>query len=509
MSIQISQQVQRIIQWNEAFYEQYSAALRNDPCPHFKEIHTPSKKLILQTIRAIRDAYNSGLVVEKWRALKLYIGFIQLYASSDAIKRIEQFQFDDMMMAIVSRECMWLRSRRGGKSRDLSLIGIFFAIVGLRVLWFAPASDQLKQATQYFFMNPFCDGVTRNTVKVVNGRDFDLSMLTKGRSASKGTDVLIYDEGGKISTALLQYEYYKYSRAIVADAIWKGDKHIIHASTPCIGTALEVEHNDLKKLSTDLISEHPWQDCWWITEEWVEGERARNLEDPWYVTQEYECGWCVRGNGVFDNVRTMTAEQFGLETEGKRCTHVGVDINKREMAIGVHIDRLAETIYVLFEKEYSWVDDQKCFLELRSQRMIGNGRAVWMDPHALIEFENGGYNEKEALSVRFQIGSSVLGWTDPIKGDRLHVARSMQIIICPAFTPRLHKDLREAVYHPLKAIYLKDNAHPCHYLDAFLHALVSSGRTLLFPKKSEGAKLRENKLTGSKYLDNRIKRSHI
>lgn len=460
--------MQRVQTWENRWKASLGQAMQNDPHPELRVILQVSKSKVLKAVRFIRYLYREN---EPIRAFSFYINFVRKYAKSVDLKRIEPFQFQDMLMAILNQECMWLRTRRGGKTRDLTLVNIFWVIIGKDPIWFAPQSDQLKQAHQYFMANPFWKSTTNDYV-YIHGCDktLETSNLTLGKSASKGKDCITYDEGAKIPKGYLIYDYYKFSRVIIAGKLWEGDKHILYASTAARNTAIEEEYLLLQTIAPDLISMHTYKDCWWISEEWVDQERAANLNDPWFVDQEYLTLFVNRGGTIFDNVNLMSIKD--MQELGLRVQKIGVDINQTEMV--AFIAQLGNDIFILAEGEYNWLHDTDIYNFIRPFSYVTTRGITWqIDPHFEMEIEAMGYNEKLATWMSINIPNCVLNyeWDDEAKGDRVHLAKSGRIFADPSHTPFIYQDLINAIYHKFKKGYVKDNAHPCHWLESFLHAI--------------------------------------
>ena len=112
-------------------------------------------------------------------------------------------------------------------------------------------------------------------------------------------------------------------------------RHIIHASTPARNTAFHEEWENLQdleiKYNTRFTSLHPHEDCHWITEEWIEMEREKNSDTPWYVDQNYNCMFVVYGGAVFTNVIALGDAHFPEfpygYLEGIQPRYAGVDFN--------------------------------------------------------------------------------------------------------------------------------------------------------------------------------------
>lgn len=429
-----------------------------DRYPHLNQINPVREADIEKVSKVVRALYQLD---RKDEAFYIYIACIQKYGQNVRLKRLEAFQIEDMLMSIHHLETMWIRTRRGGKSRDLSLLAVFWSICGLRCLWFAPMKDQLTQAMEYMFANPFVASVKREIVETkYGGIAFEMSVLTEGKTASKGKDALIYDEGAKIKKRRLQYEYYKYSRAIVADAIWEGDKHIVHASTPAVGSAFEEEYTGLRKSEKEkgvkLISKHPWKDCWWITQEWVDSEAKRNPK--WYIDQEYRCLFVPRGTSLLDNINEWVYDPKFTAN----CW--GIDFNKTFAMVGLYIPKSRDTCYVVHEFDLDWFNTAQ---RVQITRILQKGDKV--------EAEDGGFNWYIARELREDFGVSLSEWKNEDKGERLTLAQHFTaIFIDPNHTPLTWADLREAVFHPIDYTWLKDPQHPSHNTDAFMHAVGAS-----------------------------------
>jgi len=496
--VALSTRLSRIKQWNQAFEAEYQAQVARDPHPELLEIKTPSELLVRECIEGIRYYYQQG---NKDEAFFLFLGFIKAYAKHVRLKRTEVWQVEDILISIYSRESVWIRSRRGGKSRDLTLLATFFSIVQLPVIWFAAASDQLQQSQEYFMMNPFIEGIYENEVRIINSPSIDLSVLTSGRTASKGRAVIIFDEGGKVQQGLKIYEYYTYSRAIIADSFaFGGDVHVISASTPALLTAIQTDYDAVRLINPDAVSVHPYTDCWWISESWVKQEEMTNDTD--YVDQEYRCIFTCRQGIVYSNIQLESKETILKYL----ADSAGIDINLKEALVFVGITRdeqLVNHIWLLGEKEVNWVENNTCYDELQPSNRIQIRTFIFHTSHTFFtECENGGYNEKEAHWILNHIPNvSLQTWEEEKKQERMRFAQHSIIHCCPELTPNTYRDLKTCIKHPLKGIYLKDAQHPNHWHEAFLHALRNNNNQFITDLPS----LVMEKTMSSQYIKQLIK----
>lgn len=399
-------------------------------------------------MNTIREIYKTN----KRDAFYAYIGFLQIYAHDIKLTEFTDGQIADILMAIENEEVLLLRTRRGGKTRDLTVLAVFWSIVNLRPIWFSVERDQKHQPKQWLYMNPFVVNVTGEFIEVLNRKyKIPFSALTKGKSASKGADCAIYDEGGKIDLNHEKYDYYLYSRAIVSES---KELHIVHASTASLGTVEYLVYTELMGIDPSLVSTRTWRECPWLSEAFIESERAKHPEDPWYILQEYECMHVPRGGALLVNV--VVCE----ESELPPTEQWGVDIGKTFQFVGTTINHDWTRCWVTDEKELDYYTEHEK-IQMRD-----------IFRHYPVEIEDGGFNYHPARMLADEVNLRRSEWKKEIKSERLGIARTFKTIyVCPAKTPNTYRDLIESIYHKLHPIWLKDNQHPCHFLDAFMHSL--------------------------------------
>lgn len=358
----------------------------------------------------------------------------------------------DLHLMLNKTESCIIRSRRGGKSRDLAVIAVFFSLIGMDIIWLAAQSDQLAQARKYLLANPFCIGIKKFEVKTLGSGSFDLSMITKGRSASRGADVLIFDEGGKINVNLLEYEYYSYARAMVAEKT-TGFYRIINASTPCLASAIEEVYRDLLVMDPGAISVHPYTDCYWISPTFVADEERRL--GKWYVDQEYRALFVPHGGALLNNIVICDSIPDFSDVDKSW----GIDLNIT-VALG-SIMIVGDDCYVCDEMELDWF--KKIEKEELEQRLA----------KIAVEMESDGFNYYQARTWATQYSHLIyVEWSKENKGARLAKGRQFKnIFVDPKRTPRIYADLSSAISHPTENIWLKDIRHPSHWTDVFFHAV--------------------------------------
>lgn len=366
--------------------------------------------------------------------------------------QFEPFQISDQYLTFHHIETAWIRTRRGGKSRDLSVLAVFYVLLGFNLIWLAAKSTQLKQARKYLMANPYVKKIKMYDVITMGTGTFDLSMITKGRTASQGAHILIFDEGGKINVNLLEYEYYTYARAMVAENT-TGFYRIINASTPSLGSVIEEVYRNLLETDPQAISIHPYTDCGkWISPDFVAKEELKF--GKWYVDQEYRCLFVPHGNQLLANLKV---EESIPEFPDMDKTWGG-DLGTTVMMVGIYVQ--GDECWVTDEVEFNWFDDKdRPILESLLNKIN-------------VEFESEGFNYYQAREwARIYTNLTYTEWSKEVKGQRLVRARQFKVIhVSPAKTPNTYKDLSSAVGNPTENIWLKDTRHPSHWMDGFMHA---------------------------------------
>jgi hypothetical protein len=278
-----------------------------------------AKKLLNQTNLPLKRAFIKQLRASKLPLLDsflCYLGMLETLGASYLTERTG-WQDEDYQAALGNYKTIWHRTRRGGKSLGLSVLAVFFSLIEFgyrstkgKVVWRAPFRDQLEQAQDWLKLNPFVEYIDNdNNVEILMSQPIDMSCISSGKVASKGAAVLIMDEYKKIGKDLKMYKDAVEAYGMLAEGP-VDFKRMISAST---GQRNTLFHDQF--LSGEwCYCRHPYKDCGWISEEFIESERLSNPEDPWYIEQEYECVWVARGGSAFRNI-------YIVDMEGKRVIH--------------------------------------------------------------------------------------------------------------------------------------------------------------------------------------------
>ena len=434
--------------------------------------------------KGLIELYQTEGIVSAFYA---YLGFIKMFGKNPKLTEFTSWQVEDMIMCIfnekidVSKEALETAidyTRRGGKTRKLSLLATFFSLIDLRVVWRAPHSDQTVQAAEWFDMNPFVESQkirTQFRVEIFGSPEISVAVLSEGRIASREADVLIYDEGGTVMTYHANFDYYKNSRPMIAAS---KNKYIIHASTDCQGSVFYEELHALRekehRLNTKFTSMHTWRDTTWITPEWIAQEKRAHLDCDWYIDQNYNCIAVVRGGKVFRNIIEVGSEfnpkfPFGFLDQFE-AENAGVDFNGEN--IGHYMELIAyDDDYVYCLEEINFTDLLKLFDY----------------EYLILELEDGLFNTGFTdQTKRMGLACLYQEWNESIKHLRLQNLVDRKIVINRYKTPILWKNLMEAGWdekHPRPKLKKRPDQHG---LDALMHCMTGcSGNVDVIKRRVE------------------------
>jgi len=231
----------------------------------------------------------------------------------------------------------------------------------------------------------------------------------------------------------------------------------------------------------DNLEQYPtmvtaWDQCPWLVKA---GNIQRYINDGVKPKHEidllYRCIPTSPHGVVFPNL----TEQNLSNTVGSSALY-GMDFGASDHCVGVYIK--GKDLYILDEWEFSLEDNNKAFDFLAGQA---------------VEAESGGYNDSDKYAAKSKmmmnrIGASKQPVTNKWKAERVMMARGLRIHADKNRTPGVYKDLKACIYGP-DGQYLKDRSHPCHWVDAFLHAVDANGsRYIGSGKRSNGNSIRKH-----------------
>ena len=364
-----------------------------------------------------------------------------------------EFQHDDWYANSVHEKHVHKRSRGGSKTKDTVNWTVFYTMrTGQEGMWVAPVSGQLEAARKYYNENPFVDKIknmqSSSAFKVFlkDGHIVFVTPMTKSVLGGRYSWI-VFDEFQDITP---KQEREIFSEMLGTDVIGK------EAKTIYCGTSLTNSlFNQFSK--TLSCSVRPYTQFPYLVESGKILARKTSGEMPlWKWRQQYMCEDVAPEGRLFND-----PELLPIEWKDAIAEQYGVDWGKDDMVVGLTIR--GNNIFLL--EEYI-VDIEKNPAALDNLR------------YKSVEVEGGFYNDDRRYGTKSytsvsRIGSKRVAIDFAWKQSRQGLARRMKIYIDKDKTPNVYNDLISAVYGK-DGIYLKDSKHPCHWLDAFLHALHKS-----------------------------------
>lgn len=419
----------------------------------------------------------------------MYIGFILKFggeAGRKSLRRIVSWQYKDMELSIWNDkvdyrveplETVKNKNRRSGKTKGGTLLAIFFAILNKEVKWRSAYMKQQREAKLWFRLNPFVKKISNleNYVYLNTNTNYpvDMAVLSPGNVTGVECDIAMFDEGGWVFRNLQLYEAYRNARPMVASSDFK---HIIHFSTPARYSAFQEAWDEVQSFAqsrgTTLTVLRTWEDCHWITPEFLAYEERMNSDCPWYVDQNYKGIFVVYGGAVFSNFFDIN-DSINVSDEERdafykaKSDHGGVDWN------GEHTQH-----YLVLGKildNYLFVEDEKKFLDIEFLRQYERNISLELedkDPFSL-PFAND--------AKRLGLLVSYFGWDDTAKMDRVSKVKHRKVIIDKKKCPRTWKNFQEAAYDQSSRLPKLEKRTDQHGLDATLHMCHAGKGVLTVP----------------------------
>jgi len=451
------------------------------------------RKVVYQFKKQLNELYASGTHILV--LFEMYLGFLAAFA--DRPNTVDKYrlslwtswQIADMKMSIhndkidttlIILETAWLYGRREGKTRGLTIVGVFFSLLEYQVAWRAPHGEQLKKASFWFSCNPFVEKVmltTDNTIRIYDSLSISIAPMTTGRVAGGDCDILIYDEGGWIYKRLQAYELYLASRPMVSNSHFK---HIINASTPFRDTAFQDAWDTIQELEleydTTLTSLHDCEDCPWITPEFIEQESKRFPK--WYIEVNYYCLWSVPFGAVFEKIILVGSakqrskypqfdSEFLYKVEPHYCGvdhNAGDNSNPHYLVTGHYDDNF---VYVL--DEYTFTDLHFLFDER------------W--ENLSMEIEDGLHNDQFTTQER-SMGKAAIyqPFSKELKMKRVQDIRNRTTIIDKERAPLTYTNYLNAAYKKDSRLVELEKKTDQHGIDCVLHFMHDRSGVIYSPK---------------------------
>ena len=357
-------------------------------------------------------------------------------------------QHDDWEFVEKNTTSVIVRSRGGSKTQDFTDWIIFHVLrTKEQFAWLSCKGGQLQQAMTYVRQNPFikhikCHSSAKYDITLLTGKIIRFGIISTSNLGLR-VDGIVYDEFEDLQTKQEMETYPQMAGMMTHSPIHK----TIYLGTLWINCLL----NDYKEQYPSVV--RAWDSLpWLVTAGMIKGVIDEGITPEWEIDLLYRCIPTAPGGVLFP---TLIIEKIDYN-----ATDYGIDFGGTDHCAGIKL--IGRDVYICEEYE---VD-----LELN------NGALDFLKGNR-VAAEAGLYNDSDRYYAKAKmmvgrIGAKRIFPSQKWKTMVQMYARGHRIHVDPNRTPGIYKDVKGATFGP-DGIYLKDAAHPCHWLDGFFLSLMA------------------------------------
>lgn len=369
----------------------------------------------------------------------------------------DPFQVEDLRFAIdsTSNEIMFLRCRGGSKTRDASVLAVFFGYQRNRagdlnrILWYAGADTQLKAVKGYFRENRYVQSVTDESILLWNGNIIQLRLMSEKQAVSPRSDITFFDEEQSMKPEIYQ---------MALGTMIGGAGRRIHLGTTELDTEFERNFNRLSHIG--MVREHHIDELSWTTEQ--EALKLYEGQPQFVIDSQLYCKWVRAGGSVFPNIEV---KEINLTPAHMGRKYYGLDPNPKSGHAVVRAHYLYPNILYFAEEFPAMVDSFQCARVLKDR--IVHDASIEIEENAGEEFLKILNNVVPA----YPEGANVYieRWDEHNKALRIFNMRTYQIVIHPDCKETI-RQFKGAKWNPKEPQARLMKTAEQHYLDAGIHA---------------------------------------
>lgn len=421
-----------------------------------------------------------------WEMFKLYYRFctMVLGPTHDLIQHTER-QWVGYSVMVKKPESMAHQSRRSGKTLKFSHILVFFCELEFgpchgKCVYRAPHKNQLKGLRQWLRQNPFYVKSRPGDYEVdlfEGPYPLDVACISSGTNTGLECSVLCEDEYSTIKKEEVLYDWMMDTRAFLAKGPTISKRHI-HGSSGRRNSPFYDDYLYLMKTDPSAYFCMPYKECWWITEEYIEKERVKNFDAPYWIQEQFECLWVTAAGNFFDQSRLHVLGEGGcpadLFTTLNTIPRLGGldwngDIVGHLLGIGMFD---GSTLFLMDEIRFSTVPEVN----------------EWIKAHPTIDVEVEGVPKTMGFNAGFSDHLQTLGavcsyqnWIDSaestisVKDKRLAILQRADVYASPKCRFFI-KNYIEATYDSKQLVPKLLKTPDQHGLDYTLHLMHFGGR---------------------------------
>jgi len=363
---------------------------------------------------------------------------------------MKSYQHDDWEMIEKHNKCVFVRSRGGSKTLDFTNWLVFRVLrTDEHWCWLACKGGQLRQALIYIRENPFVKKVRRETaanfeVTLITGKMIHFAIISTSVLGMR-VDGIVFDEFNDLKPNQEREVMPQMRPMMTASTIHK---------TVYLGTLW------IKALLNDYAETYPTKIRAWDTLEWlveagmIQEEIDEGITPEWEIDMSYRCIPTAPSGTLFPHIEDDAISYM------RENVKYGIDFGSRDMCVGVIIKD--NTCYVVEEYDFQLELSPSAFDFLKGRD---------------IECEGGGYNDSEKFGEKSKmmiqrVFAKKQSVTNKWKATRQKVARGFKkIVVDRKACPNTYADIKKATFGDDGLYFKHPTKSPCHYLDAFLHAI--------------------------------------
>jgi hypothetical protein len=405
----------------------------------------------------------------------LYVLVIR-YFDKDKLP-LDAWQMRDIYFIFNHKGVCLNRARGASKTRDMSLLCVFFALRQNEIKWFAPSTMQLLQAKKYWNSNPFVRpfhwrSKTVSFVYLVTGHSFDINITTSGHVKGGRANIVFFDEMALMTKSIVEDTLPVTSGMDkVADGIY-----LIFFSTPLINTVFEEYTFSYPTLT------HAWTDPSWFNEKFLLKQKLSMSPTRWKT--EYLCIFAAMDGQVFE--LNLVNEPY--DGQLRDMQYYGSDPNPREgyAMVGCKYSVDMKHIVINFAKNFGPNNNGKnaLFAHL-AQEVRRHGVEAELEDNGVgkVVWDDFGDYMRQAKITRTDGTFQRVDWGTSGAGDKVMRANTMNKYTIhiwtndPRLTEKERKDLK-ALWSQMNAVaWTKDGSkidkptdQAWHMSDSCMHA---------------------------------------
>jgi len=380
------------------------------------------------------------------------------------LNKFDFWQIKELLYIIYKKKICLNRCRGASKTRDMSVLYVFFCIRfgGDLVYWLASSSTQLEALMKYLKSNPFVVNFNINvqtrTVKLINNDVCNFAIIDAKTIRGPRAIVIFFDEVREMKKNLYD-DALMISNGMGEDIWW------IHFSTPLAASLFEELCNTYQTLTRICYN------VTWFSKQNIEDTKKTMSKNKF--RQEMLCEFTALDSVCFEGNLYKESYQGQL----KQHTYYGTDSNPRNgyTVVGVRYSSDGKHIQIVSAKNFGTHDAGK-------QAMVKFLEEKLKLHTTYVEHENNGAGMPigDEIEVKGFANFTAMNWNEKNKFQRVLELQEKHIYFGLDDIEKTENELKtlRSLYSQVSALEFdksgnsiaKDQSREWHLNDAFIHA---------------------------------------